>query len=177
MSTFLIGGGWDTAEVYEPFVRAVGGGRRIGCLIVDEGDGTTLFERYAEVLRKAGPDSTPVPLLVPLGSRFEPDDALDGVDGLLVCGGLTPAYQEALAGCLERLPALLTRRGMPYAGFSAGAAVAARRAVVGGWLAGGGRCARKRAGRTWPRWRYGRGSAWCPSRWTSTPPGGGRSRA
>jgi cyanophycinase len=136
MSTFLIGGGWDTAEVYAPFVRAVAGDRRIGCLIVDEGDGAAQFERYAEVLRKAGP-GTPVPLLVPLGGRFEPEGALGGIDGLLVCGGLTPAYQEALADCRERLPGLLAGRGMPYAGFSAGAAVAARRAVVGGWLADG----------------------------------------
>jgi cyanophycinase len=136
VSTFLIGGGWDAAEVYEPFVRAVGGDRRIGCLIVDEGDGAAQFERYAEVLRKAGP-VTPVPLLVPLGGRFEPEAALDGVDGLLVCGGLTPAYQEALRDCPERLPTLLAGRGMPYAGFSAGAAVAARRAVVGGWLVDG----------------------------------------
>lgn len=51
--------------------------------------------------------------------------------------GLTPAYQEALAECLERLPDLLAERGLPYAGFSAGAAVAARRAVVGGWLVDG----------------------------------------
>lgn len=137
---FLIGGGWDVPEVYAPFLRraAVRGGDvpRIGCVIVDEGDGAEQFERYAGALRKAGPCS-PVPLSVPLGGRFEPEGALDGVDGLLVCGGLTPAYQEAFAGCLDRLPRLLADRGLPYAGFSAGAAVAARRAVVGGWLADG----------------------------------------
>ncbi|MFF5437088.1 Type 1 glutamine amidotransferase-like domain-containing protein [Streptomyces achromogenes] len=134
---FLIGGGWDRAEVYEPFLRRVRGARRIGCLIVDEGDGQAQFERYAQALRKAGPACAPVPLLVPLGGRFVPETALDGIDGLLVCGGLTPAYQEALAECAERLPDLLAERGLPYAGFSAGAAVAARRAVVGGWLVDG----------------------------------------
>ncbi|WP_416520604.1 Type 1 glutamine amidotransferase-like domain-containing protein [Streptomyces achromogenes] len=134
---FLIGGGWDRAEVYEPFLRQVRGARRIGCLIVDEGDGRAQFERYAQALLKAGPACVPVPLLVPLGGRFVPETALDGIDGLLVCGGLTPAYQEALAECLERLPDLLAERGLPYAGFSAGAAVAARRAVVGGWLVDG----------------------------------------
>lgn len=135
---FLVGGGWDLAEVYEPFVRAVAGERRIGCLIVDEGDGGAQFERYAQALRTAaGPACVPVPLLIPLGGRFEPESALAGIDGLLVCGGLTPAYQEALAGCLERLPRMLAARGIPYAGFSAGAAVAARRAVVGGWLVDG----------------------------------------
>lgn len=134
---FLIGGGWDRAEVYEPFLREVRGRRRVGCLILDEGDGTAQFERYAAALRTADPGCVPVPLLVPLGARFEPEAVLDGVDGLLVCGGLTPAYQDALAECLDRLPGLLAARGVPYAGFSAGAAVAARRAVVGGWLVDG----------------------------------------
>ncbi|MFJ9813761.1 hypothetical protein ACIRU3_00570 [Streptomyces sp. NPDC101151] len=137
---FLIGGGWDAVEVYEPFLRQTaahaGGVPRIGCVVVDEGDGAEQFERYAGALRKAGP-CAPVPLLVPLGGRFEPEGALDGVDGLLVCGGLTPAYQEAFAGCLDRLPRLLAEHGVPYAGFSAGAAVAARRAVVGGRLLDG----------------------------------------
>ncbi|MYX99589.1 hypothetical protein GT045_33515 [Streptomyces sp. SID486] len=135
--TFLIGGGWDRAELYEPFLREVSGERRIGCLIVDEGEGAAQFERYAVALRQSAPTCTPVPLLVPLGGRFEPEARLEGIDGLLVCGGLTPAYQDALAGCLERLPKLLAERGVPYAGFSAGAAVAARRAVVGGWLVDG----------------------------------------
>ncbi|MBL1081282.1 hypothetical protein JK359_04705 [Streptomyces actinomycinicus] len=135
--TFLIGGGWSRAEVYEPFLSAVRGERRVGCLIVDEGDGAAQFERYAGALRSVDPSSVPVPLLVPLDGRFAPETALDGIDGLLVCGGLTPAYQEALAGCRETLPALLAARGVPYAGFSAGAAVAARRAVVGGWLVDG----------------------------------------
>ncbi|MEV5954164.1 hypothetical protein AB0M11_10405 [Streptomyces sp. NPDC051987] len=137
----LVGGGWAAPEVYGPLLRASGGGR-IGCVIVDEGDGAEQFARYAGALRAAGA-CVPVPLLVPLGGRFEPDDLLkddpsgDGPAGLLVCGGLTPAYQEAFAGCAERLTGLLAERGIPYAGFSAGAALAARQAVVGGWLADG----------------------------------------
>ncbi|MEU2053584.1 hypothetical protein [Streptomyces bungoensis] len=139
--TFLVGGGWDAPEVYEPFLRVArgrsGGVPRVGCVIVDEGDGPAQFERYAEALRKSGVECAPVALLVPLGGRFEPEAALEGLDGLLVCGGLTPAYQEAFAGCADRLAGLLAGRGVPYAGFSAGAAVAARRAVVGGWLLDG----------------------------------------
>ncbi|MEU6200550.1 hypothetical protein [Streptomyces sp. NPDC047061] len=132
----LVGGGWDAPEVYGPLLRAAGGGR-IGCVIVDEGDGEAQFARYAEALRTAGADAV-VPLLVPLGGRFEPESLLEsGTAGLLVCGGLTPAYQDAFAGCAARLTGLLTERGIPYAGFSAGAVLAARRAVVGGWLADG----------------------------------------
>ncbi|MFD8810268.1 hypothetical protein ACFV23_01875 [Streptomyces sp. NPDC059627] len=134
--TSLIGGGREAAaEVYGPLLRASGGGR-IGCVIVDEGDGEEQFARYAEALRSAGAQAA-VPLLVPLGGRFEPGPPVDGVDGLLVCGGLTPAYQDAFAQCAGRLTGLLGERGIPYAGFSAGAALAARRAVVGGWLADG----------------------------------------
>ncbi|WP_406442746.1 hypothetical protein OHB14_27695 [Streptomyces sp. NBC_01613] len=137
--TFLIGGGWDATAVgavYEPFLRAATG-PRIGCVVLDEGEGDggggeEQFGRYDAVLRKVA-DCSPVPLLVPLGATFDPD-RLQGLDGLLVCGGLTPAYQEAFAGCLGQLPSMLAEFGIPYAGFSAGAVVAARHALVGGWL-------------------------------------------
>lgn len=133
--TFLMGGGWGTAQVYEPFLAAAGAVPRIGCVILDKGDGAEWFARYDEVLRRAG-KCIPVPLLVPFGGRF-PAGAADGLDGLLVCGGLTPAYQEAFAECLDALPRVLAERGIPYAGFSAGAVLAARHAVVGGWLLDG----------------------------------------
>ncbi|MDV9178109.1 hypothetical protein R6V09_49310, partial [Streptomyces sp. W16] len=128
-STFLIGGGWGTPVVYEPFLRAASGSSgsvpRIGCVIVDEGegDGDRQFARYDAALRSAA-DCAPVPVLVPIGGRFDIEVASD-VDGLLVCGGLTPAYQDAFAGCLDLLPGLLAERRVPYAGFSAGAALAA----------------------------------------------------
>ncbi|MFF6984810.1 hypothetical protein [Streptomyces sp. NPDC010273] len=140
-STVLIGGGWDNPGVYDPFLRAAAGAPgsmpRIACVILDEGegDGERQFARYDEALRSAG-DCTPVPVLVPIGARFDVGAAAD-VDGLLVCGGLTPAYQDAFAECLDRLPRLLAERRIPYAGFSAGAALAARSAVVGGWLLDG----------------------------------------
>jgi cyanophycinase len=136
--TFLIGGGWDGAAarfIYGPFLEAAGAEARIGCFAVDEGDGYEHFARYEAVLRTVG-DCTAVPLLVPPGTSFDVG-ALDGIDGLLVCGGLTPAYLDALSSCLEELPRLLVGRGIPYAGFSAGAAVAARHAIVGGWLSDG----------------------------------------
>lgn len=162
---FLIGGGWDgrvADVVHGPFLRAAaarpaGGsgagsgsgsrpGPRILCVVLDEGDGDgdKQFARYDVALRKAG-DCTPVPLLVPIGERFDVGAVPEDVDGVLVCGGLTPAYQEAFAGESGRLSSplssplssLLAERGVPYAGFSAGAAVAARDAVVGGWLVDG----------------------------------------
>lgn len=137
---FLIGGGQDESAagaVYGPFLRAASAAvPRVLCVLVDEGNGAGLFARYDALLRKAG-DCAPVPLLLPLGEPFEPGALTADVDALLVCGGLTPAYQEAFAGSRDTLPALLAERGVPYAGYSAGAVIAARDAVVGGWLADG----------------------------------------
>ncbi|MFE7928706.1 hypothetical protein ACFU6S_08180 [Streptomyces sp. NPDC057456] len=156
---FLIGGGWEETVadvVHGPFLRAAraaraasrpsgaagvagagsGSAPRVLCVIVDEGDGAEQFARYDVALRRAG-DCTPVPSLVPIGERFELGAVTEDVSGVFVCGGLTPAYQEALAEVSGPLAALLVERGLPYAGFSAGAALAARDAVVGGWLVDG----------------------------------------
>jgi len=58
------------------------------------------------------------------------------VDGIVVGGGRTAAYREALEphfGELRRQVA----DGVPYLGCSAGAMVAAERAILGGWRVGG----------------------------------------
>ena len=140
MHVSLIGGGWSgvaAPAVFGPFLAAAAGVAHdappaIACLVVDEGDGTAAFARFATPLGGAGPCS-PFPVLVPVGSTLD-IAALDDAHGLLVCGGLTPAYAAALAPAREALVGMLHERGVPYAGFSAGAAVAAGRAVVGGWL-------------------------------------------
>ncbi|MDR6975662.1 cyanophycinase [Streptomyces sp. 3330] len=147
---FLIGGGWEETAadvVHGPFLRAAraasgtagsgsGPAPRILCVLLDEGDGAAQFARYDVALRKAG-DCVPVPALVPVGERFETGTVSEDVAGVFVCGGLTPAYQDALAEASGALAALLSERGLPYAGFSAGAALAGRDAVVGGWLVDG----------------------------------------
>ncbi|MFF2345612.1 Type 1 glutamine amidotransferase-like domain-containing protein [Pseudarthrobacter sp. NPDC058119] len=74
---------------------------------------------------------------IPLGGGTPADPAaFDGVDGVVVGGGLTPAYWEGLrpaAAALSRLVAA----GSPYLGFSAGAMVAPRRALIGGYQING----------------------------------------
>ena len=87
------------------------------------------------MLRTAG-DCAPHPVLVPLGGRLSVAELADS-HGLLVCGGLTPGYADALVPRAGELRAWLADGGRPYLGFSAGAAIAATRAVVGGWRAGG----------------------------------------
>lgn len=135
MSLHLIGGGWDpaaTSALYGPFLEQAGGSPTIACVVLDEGDGLEQFERWATVLRRTTA-CEPVPVLVPLGGSFEVA-ALGDADGLLVCGGLTPAYADALSPVGPQLRQWLGDK--PYAGFSAGAAIAPRRGVVGGWLHG-----------------------------------------
>ncbi|GAB4208921.1 MAG: hypothetical protein OHK0022_39170 [Roseiflexaceae bacterium] len=57
-----------------------------------------------------------------------------GPCGVFVCGGETPIYHRALCSQTGWL-GLLAERSLPYGGTSAGAAVAAERAIIGGWQA------------------------------------------
>ena len=131
---FLIGGGWDPASVptmYGPLLRAAGPMPTIACIVLDEGDGLDQFQRWARALQAAGA-CRPTPVIVALDD-FLDVAALDGADGVLVCGGLTPAYARAVSPASDELRQWLGRNGRPYAGFSAGAAIAADAALVGGW--------------------------------------------
>lgn len=138
MTVFLIGGGWTPearSAVYEPFLAAAGDRPVVACVVLDEGDGPAQYERWATALEATAP-CTPVPVLVPEGGRLDVA-ALGGADGLLVCGGLTPAYAHALGPSASAVRDWLAAGGRPYAGFSAGAAVAAGAALVGGWRSAG----------------------------------------
>ncbi len=119
---FLIGGGRDPAGVrasHEPFVAACADGE---ILVVCEDDA----ERWTGALASAGAARVRARAL----DDFVLDD-LDGAAGVYVAGGLTPAYAAALVP--TGLGARVRERRLPYAGYSAGAALAATRALVGGW--------------------------------------------
>jgi cyanophycinase len=132
-SLHLIGGGWDvvaSAQVYGPFLEAAGTSPVIACVVV--GDGEEQFARSALALGSVAA-CEPVPVLLDHGSVLDVG-SLGDADGLLVCGGLTPAYAAALSPVAAELRTWLSDR--PYAGFSAGSAIAATQALVGGWLDG-----------------------------------------
>ncbi|GAA2386212.1 hypothetical protein GCM10010420_06140 [Streptomyces glaucosporus] len=144
MSTHLIGGGRDgkaAADVYGPFLSEAGTAPTVACLVLGGEGGTEApgsggaFAGVADVLRAVVPSCTPVPVPVPRDGGFDPA-SLDGADALLVCDGPAPVWHDALAHCLDALT-LRVMRGLPYAGFSAGAVIAAEHAVVGGRLSGG----------------------------------------
>ena len=122
MSVFLIGGGRDPVGIeasHAPFVAACGDGP-IACLVLEAEDA----ERFVGQLTDAGARE-----VMPLVIGGSSPSALDGVAGIYVSGGWTPGYADALAGWATAIRSA----GVPYAGYSAGAAVAARHALVGGW--------------------------------------------
>jgi cyanophycinase len=139
VSITLVGGGWGgDPRVWRPFVAAAtaqaeGALPRVAVVAVRDGDEREHADRLVAAIRAAGPID-PVPVALPEGVALDPALLGDDLDGLVVGGGLTPAYRTALAGAADRIRSLVAD-GTPYAGFSAGSAIAPSRAVVGGWLA------------------------------------------
>jgi cyanophycinase len=139
MTVFLVGGGWDESrarELYGGFVGAArerAGGAEPRVLLVllgtDE-ESLEYHEKYLHTLGLVGGHTLDVERLTE-GSVFDPA-RLEGVHGLFVGGGPTPEYHASLSPAYAEIRALVAD-GLPYAGFSAGAAIAAREAIVGGW--------------------------------------------
>ncbi len=142
-SVRLVGGGRDVAQTSALFAAFVseaaarsshdGVAPRIHALLVlEEGDDETV-ERFRHAFRLAGADV--VVVAIHEGERFD-DAAVHGADGLFVGGGLTPAYHEAFLDVSQSVRDLVIT-GTPYLGFSAGAATAADRALIGGYSVDG----------------------------------------
>lgn len=119
--------GRDSAKAHHPFIRAAGG--LVVAFVLDDGDDTEV-DRWGSGLREAGAPEARVVVVSP--ERPPRISDLDGATGVYVAGGLTPAYREVLVdGGTDWLePARVA--DLPYAGFSAGAAIAAVHALVGG---------------------------------------------
>jgi cyanophycinase len=145
VSIHLVGGGWSAdTEVYELFVaeaatRAARVGRdlpRIAVLIVVEDDVPSAEYRteFPALLAAIGPCEVLVTEVV--SSDVFETTVLSDIDGLLVGGGMTPAYFEAIVPLVDQVR-LLVADGLPYLGFSAGAMIAADTAILGGYRIGG----------------------------------------
>ncbi|WP_187264995.1 Type 1 glutamine amidotransferase-like domain-containing protein [Homoserinibacter sp. GY 40078] len=147
MSVHLVGGGFtptgdpEVTGVFlaEAAARAAGSGRivpRIGVLLVvaDDVPSEGFRAEYPASLRAVAACEPVVTVLV-AGERFAPA-VLTDIDGLVIGGGLTPAYLAAVDDIVEEIR-LLVADGLPYLGFSAGAMIAADRAVIGGWRING----------------------------------------
>jgi len=147
VSVHLLGGGWSpdgdpgvtSTFLAEAAARAAGSGRvvpRIGVLLVVEDDTPSAEYRaiFPESFRAVAA-CEPVTTIVDGGEDFPPS-VLTDIDGLVIGGGLTPAYHAAVDPLVEEIR-LLVADGLPYLGFSAGAMIAADRAIVGGWRING----------------------------------------
>jgi cyanophycinase len=145
MSIHLVGGGRSDdydGEVYRVFLaeaaaRASASGRdlaRIGVLLVGGGDDAAEYASSytAQLLRAA--ECEPTVSWVDEGETFA-SSVLTGIDGLLIGGGHTPSYLTAVEPIIGEIR-LLVSDNLPYLGFSAGAMIAADRAIIGGWMVG-----------------------------------------
>jgi cyanophycinase len=132
VTVFLVGGGPETTSpgLLDRFfveVRAVAerSGTRPHAAVValnDRGRGRWRFPAYQRAL--AADDVGLSPMYFRRGDELEPR-AMAGAHGIVVAGGPTPVYREALVGA-----GLGTT--LPYVGFSAGAMIAASTALIGG---------------------------------------------
>jgi cyanophycinase len=143
MGVFLVGGGWSDEranDMFGGFVEAAAGRsggpdpRILLVVIGTDADAREYHQKYVDALRLVGVTNLAI-------SRVDEGDTLpledlEGVDGLFVGGGATPQYHASLSPAYARIRELVAA-GMPYAGFSAGSAIAATRAIVGGWLLDG----------------------------------------
>ncbi len=144
MSVHLVGGGWQdepdgvayAAFVAEAAARAARDGRerpRIAVVAVRE----DADEHAQKLLVALAPAGAVEPLVTAVAEgAVVPAGAFAQADGILIGGGLTPAYRDALEPLFETIRDLVGD-GVPYLGFSAGSAIASTNALVGGWLIGG----------------------------------------
>ncbi len=145
MSVHLVGGGGsaDTdAVVYGSFLaestaRGALAGRaepRLAILVVRAGDGAEHAANLVAAVSAAGAFEPKVTIVAP-GDVFALT-AVSEADGILIGGGIAPAYLRAVASVAGEIRRQVAS-GIPYLGFSAGAMIAAERALIGGWRMGG----------------------------------------
>jgi cyanophycinase len=143
MSIFLAGAGPDHLafpDVFDRFAQEVSHAARteparIAVVVHDRGGNPeSRLAEYAEPLR-ARLACNVVPVLLGQDGPAEPA-LFDGVDAVVVGGGLTPAYMEGLNAAAASI-ARRVASGAPYLGFSAGAMVAPGRALIGGYRVDG----------------------------------------
>lgn len=128
---FLIGGGRDEEALvaaHAGLAAALAGGALL-CLVADDGEGIDA-RRWHDMLADAGVVDSEVLRIAE--DRLPTPSDLAGISGLYVAGGLTPLYARLLEPLRAALPP-----GLVYAGYSAGAAIAAEDALVGGWMLDG----------------------------------------
>ncbi len=133
---FLVGSGPSESldDVHDQFVeeaRRRGGVIAIAALGTEE-EAEQFLPDYAQPILKRWPDAVVEPIFLDDEGDTVWPERFEHLGGLVVCGGWTPGYLDALAPRRETISTLV-RGGMPYLGYSAGAMIVSRHAIVGGW--------------------------------------------
>ena len=140
---FLIGGGWEESSfkrTFGRFVRAGSNNGRCKILLILAMEDVDARDEIAELFSSMFADvedlRTETETLFPAEESDLTAGVLSSIEPscIFVGGGLTPRYQELLCSSREFIDFIVDRR-LPYGGFSAGSAIAANRAIVGGWRA------------------------------------------
>lgn len=143
VSIHLVGGGSDLGPsitgrfVAETIRRGAAVGRtvpRIALLAVAPTLETDVASGLADAVRAGG--SVDIVTTTTTADAPFATTVLSDVDGLVIAGGRTPEYVHAVAPLVDQIR-LLVADGLPYLGYSAGAVLAADRALIGGWRIGG----------------------------------------
>lgn len=135
-AVFLIGGGRNESALphtYGRFVTALGGPpvSPIACVVLDDDDADQYVDRAITAFAAVGVGNVE-PVFVSAERPLSATD-LHGTVGVFVSGGLTPGYHDAIVPVASEWLPWLRERGIPYAGYSAGAMIAPVQAIVGGW--------------------------------------------
>jgi cyanophycinase len=138
---YLIGGGWRAEtfpQTYGRFLRAAteNNKSRIAIVVAEEegADSHAHFLRFSSAFESVGLGSADAFKTIVSAKNPLTSDRLAAIKptGIFVCGGLTPVFYDSL--CLNKTwLEYLSENRIPYCGFSAGAAIAAENAIVGGW--------------------------------------------
>ena len=142
MGVHLVGGGFGRAA-FAPFtaeataLAAAAGRERPSVVVVTVREDASTKHAGDLLDALAADGATPIDAtVVAVGLDDVVDPAVfDGVDAIVIGGGLTPAYHAALEAGYDVIRAAV-QGGTPYLGFSAGAMIAAERAILGGWRIG-----------------------------------------
>lgn len=137
---YLIGGGWKTdtfSQTYGRFLKAasINNRRKIAIVVAEEdADSYQQFLRFFKPFETVGLNFAEVfDLIVSAENPLSKEKLIESEPtGIFVCGGLTPAYYDAL--CLDKIwLEYLFENNIPYCGFSAGSSIASEKAIIGGW--------------------------------------------
>ncbi|PRB72346.1 Type 1 glutamine amidotransferase-like domain-containing protein [Arthrobacter sp. MYb213] len=145
MSIFLVGGGVPDTPAYEPILDAFlqdvlqnkshDGQPILALALVDHaGSGQHYLPAYVIPIEARMPCQIR-PIYLRLDKPADPV-SFENVDGIIVCGGPTPEYLTRLRTCADTIRGA-ANRGIPYLGFSAGAMIASKNALIGGYFSEG----------------------------------------